>query len=302
MKRPRPSQAVRWADYAVIGYPLSAFRANDHLYASGTGRSPRSSGRTPCRRARFSDPGNPRCAEVSASPPHDAEILAGECIDLRHLNTRHSAVPVEPARADCGTTVFRCRTPCRRRGCGWGAGRGSCGLGRSAWWCGRWRAWPRSGRRGDRHRRQASWSRRRAFFPHSPCAVPVVSRLEGRCAACGAAPPASRVAAQSLLDGLRPPLTLETSAAPVGQCCGQAGACPLGAQRPSNRDTTTKLSRENVAQHVWVHPRDMHAGRRGQSAQSTVAGGRHVPASRPISIYQPGVRATRKATRAMRRR
>ena len=45
-------------------------------------------------------------------------------------------------------------------------------------------------------------------------------------AVCGLAPPASRVAAQSLRDGLRPPLTPETTASPEGQLCGQARFLP----------------------------------------------------------------------------
>ncbi len=40
------------------------------------------------------------------------------------------------------------RRPCMPRGCSWGVGRGSCGLGRSAWWSWGRRGGRRSGRRG----------------------------------------------------------------------------------------------------------------------------------------------------------
>src|SRR5512144_1353337 len=46
-------------------------------------------------------------------------------------------------------------------------------------------------------------------------------------AVCGLAPPASRVAAQSLRDGLRPPLTPETAASPTASIAGRRGACPF---------------------------------------------------------------------------
>ena len=89
-----------------------------------------------------------------------------------------------------------------------------------------------------------SW-RSRVFSPHSPCAVPLVWRLGGRCAGCGAAPPASRVAAQSLRDDLRSPLTPETSATPPGNDEGrQEPAFPARSAHPI---ATRELSRQNVA-------------------------------------------------------
>ena len=51
----------------------------------------------------------------------------------------------------------RCQRPCRRRGCNWGAGRGSCGPGHSAWSCGDRRAGRRSGHRAGQPRHPA-WS------------------------------------------------------------------------------------------------------------------------------------------------
>jgi hypothetical protein len=63
-------------------------------------------------------------------------------------NTLTSAVAV---RSGCRNrrAVVRCRRPCRRRGGSWGVGRGSCGLGRSAWWCegSAWRGWVCASRR-----------------------------------------------------------------------------------------------------------------------------------------------------------
>src|SRR4051794_32035432 len=50
-----------------------------------------------------------------------------------------------------------CRRPCRPRGCSSGGGPGSCGRGRSAWWCVGRRDGRRSGHRGGRRRRRAWW-------------------------------------------------------------------------------------------------------------------------------------------------
>ena len=63
-----------------------------------------------------------------------------------------------PVRSDADRHArIMCPRPCRRRGCSSGGGRGSCGPGHSAWWCGGRHAERRSGRLVDPLQRRAWW-------------------------------------------------------------------------------------------------------------------------------------------------
>ena len=100
---------------------------------------------------------------------------------------------------------LRCRHTSRRPGCSSGGGRGSCGLGRTEWWCVGQRVALRSGRRAGPLQRRASWSRacaehvgvhpRQAEPPRRPRAVGACGkRRAGPCA-----PRADSTAADRLL-------------------------------------------------------------------------------------------------------
>jgi len=86
-----------------------------------------------------------------------------------------------------------------------------------------------------------------------------------RCAACGAAPPTSRLAPQSLRDGLRPTLTLEPLRPLSDSIKGRPRACPQ--RRAAHPGRTRQLSRENVPEVVWA---EQDRGAPAQSADEVI--------------------------------
>ena len=91
----------------------------------------------------------------SPRPSHAKRTPPPQCESSHLLAHRHDR------SVDLSSSlVVRFQRPCTRRECSWGAGRGSCGPGRSAWWSWDRRAGRRSAHRAGSRRRRAWWSHR----------------------------------------------------------------------------------------------------------------------------------------------